>query len=285
MWSDASNGPEPARVEQLSGSTGAQPIAVLRLQQIDSTSLFAKREAKAGRLCSHPMVFIARRQVSGVGRFGRRWESPFGGLWMTLCIPVPASFVSDPANAALGLRIGVACWRAIAKAAEASNRSLDIRLKWPNDIQIGGRKVLGVLTEIVHARTIDGERQAFVFIGVGVNANMGTADLAEDLRATATTLREELGREIDLNQLTTNLIAELVRAIDGAEPLAPVIGQARAHLAGVGAMQQVSLTDGTKITGVLRFLDELGAPIFEIDGQAWTPRTAGALPIVDMTQA
>lgn len=256
-------------------------IPIVRLKRIDSTSLLARREARRGRLCDHPMVFIAERQVAGVGRFGRRWESPAGGVWMTLVLPAGEDVRAGPGLASLGLRIGVACRRAIAGA--VGDAGLDVRLKWPNDVLIDGKKVSGVLTEIV--RTESGSRGSgwYLLIGVGVNANVHVTDLAPEVQASATSLREALGRDVSLEELVASLLVHLPPAALAPGLSAQVLGEARANLFGVGLSQQISLADGTRITGVLRGLDDSGAPVFEVEGRPWTPPPGAAVSVIDLT--
>ena len=128
------------------------PANAIPLHHLDDT---ASTNADARAMIAQaqgPFWVIARTQSAGRGRDGRSWASPPGGLWVTLAWPL-ASCPPDVLDG-LGLRIGVALCRAIARFAP------DARLKWPNDILIKGAKVAGVLTEVV-----DG----WIVIGCGVN--------------------------------------------------------------------------------------------------------------------
>jgi BirA family transcriptional regulator, biotin operon repressor / biotin---[acetyl-CoA-carboxylase] ligase len=99
---------------------------------------------------------IARQQRAGRGQRGQRWQSPLGGLYLSLVLQpeVPAS--SAPQLALAG------AWGI---AASLNNLGLPVQLKWPNDLVADGRKLAGVLTE---TRVNRGQVVAAV-MGVGLN--------------------------------------------------------------------------------------------------------------------
>jgi BirA family biotin operon repressor/biotin-[acetyl-CoA-carboxylase] ligase len=78
----------------------------------------------------------------------------------------------------------------------------DVTLKWPNDVQIRGKKVSGILTEM---RTSATEGVSFVVAGVGINVNIKRADFDESFRDIATSLAEEAGINISRLDLTVKL--------------------------------------------------------------------------------
>lgn len=105
-------------------------------------------------------VVLADRQTAGRGRSGRRWASEGGrGIWMTV-IERP----NDPAAVeVLSIRLGLRAARVLDRYTPAP-----VRLKWPNDLFVGGGKVAGILIEARwRARRID-----WVAIGVGVNVRL-----------------------------------------------------------------------------------------------------------------
>jgi len=191
------------------------PRTTVRLDSTDSTSALARRRIAAGDLSGHGAVFVAATQTNGVGRLGRAWASPRGGLWCTLAQPIDPAAVEG-----LGLRVGEAMCAAIQTALVRAGSAARVVMKQPNDALIEGRKVAGVLTEILAPtrpeRPVSGTKWALV--GVGINANFAYSDLPEPLRATATTLRdclriERIQRDIDLEALLADLTERLTAAI------------------------------------------------------------------------
>ncbi|MGH7519281.1 MAG: biotin--[acetyl-CoA-carboxylase] ligase [Gemmatimonadales bacterium] len=129
--------------------------AVHRFERVGSTQDEAHRLAAAGAAAG--TAIVAARQSTGRGSRGRDWESPVGGLWM--------SVISRPAAGAgaelLSLRAGLAT----ADALEALGGLPPIELKWPNDVLLDGRKLGGILCE---ARW-QGDALAWVAVGIGLN--------------------------------------------------------------------------------------------------------------------
>ncbi len=242
-------------------------IPIVRFSEIESTSGFARAEIAAGRLTA-PTVVVATRQTGGLGRFKRPWASPDGGLWMSLAWPCLESELQERLDG-LGLRVGVACLRAVRRIIGASERVPPVRLKWPNDVVIAGKKVLGVLTEVVHAPA--GARTAWIIVGVGVNANFDTRDLPEALRDHSTTLQAELGHRIDAIALETDLLAELHGALVARGVSRELLVEAIAALHGLDRDTTVTLPDGTRVSGVLKGLNEHGIAVLDIDGRVFVP--------------
>src|SRR5438552_3232297 len=89
-----------------------------RLDEVDSTNSHARRMIiERPRPCESARIFVARTQTAGRGRLGRAWASPEGGLWCTFLWPLPCGDARGGNPHAsldgLGLRVGVACTRAI----------------------------------------------------------------------------------------------------------------------------------------------------------------------------
>ena len=156
---------------------------------IGSTNDRARELAEAG---AEPYtVVIAEEQSAGRGREGRRWESPPGsGLWMSVVAP-PREVAARPL---VPLRAGLAVCRAI----EAAAPGVQAGLKWPNDVQIGGLKVAGILCEA---------GAGGVVIGIGVNVRPGA--LSPRLADIAVALEEAAGATVDRAALAAEIIREL----------------------------------------------------------------------------
>ena len=160
---------------------------------LPSTNERAKELARQGM--EHGTVVLAERQSAGHGRMQRRWESPRGGLWMSVILK-PKLSLADASK--LTLCTGVAVVDALKKVCK-----LEIGIKWPNDLVYGGQKIAGILGEVV------GEWNTVqtMVIGIGVNANLNRQDLSKDLMAT--TLQEIVGVKLDLNVLAAAILERL----------------------------------------------------------------------------
>jgi BirA family biotin operon repressor/biotin-[acetyl-CoA-carboxylase] ligase len=101
-------------------------------------------------------VVIAEEQTAGRGREGRTWHSPAGGVWLGILL--------RPGRAELGV-ISVRVGLAVADAVDALLGRVETRLKWPNDVVLGERKLAGILCE----GRWHGEAPQWLAVGVGVN--------------------------------------------------------------------------------------------------------------------
>jgi BirA family biotin operon repressor/biotin-[acetyl-CoA-carboxylase] ligase len=164
--------------------------------EIDSTQRLARERARAG--APEGTVVVAETQTQGRGRLGRTWHSPPGvNLYCTIVLRPERPPAVAPQ---LALVAGLAVADAVREAS-----GLDARVKWPNDVLVGGRKVAGVLTEMEGSL----ERVAFVLVGIGVNVNGAQASFPPAIRRTATSLRAASGRAVDRAAFTGALLAAL----------------------------------------------------------------------------
>ncbi|MGD9690369.1 MAG: biotin--[acetyl-CoA-carboxylase] ligase [Phycisphaerales bacterium] len=155
-------------------------MRLLTFEAVDSTQLEARRALDAGLLPIEPVAVLARTQHAGRGRDGRGWQSPPGGVWMTVCVPLEPGQRPSPR---LGLDLGLAVHGVCAAAALELGRPEPVRLKWPNDIMLADRKLAGLLAEVVaHAG------RSWVLAGIGVNLAVRPQDLSAEVRAAAATL-------------------------------------------------------------------------------------------------
>lgn len=236
--------------------------------EIDSTSLHARRLVERGEAGEGPLIIAAATQTGGIGRMGKPWSSPRGGLWFTL---VWKPLRRMPALVeGLGVRIGVAVVEGL-RAAAGSEHADRLKLKWPNDVLIEGRKVCGVLTETAGAGA-----DLRVLVGIGVNVRFDAAAIPEHLRERTTTLREAIGRELEPEALLAEVVPRVGHAIDAQWPDAGLIERANAMLHGLGTGQVGVLEDGTADFGVFTGLDSLGVPVVR------TSRGTGRLPTTAM---
>ncbi|MDR3638489.1 MAG: biotin--[acetyl-CoA-carboxylase] ligase [Isosphaeraceae bacterium] len=158
--------------------------------RVSSTNDLATRASASS--ANDGLVVLAEEQTSGRGRHGRTWSAPpRSSLLMSVLLFPSDLLISNGWLTALG---------AVATAeVVAAWTSLETRIKWPNDVRVGGRKIAGVLVE----------RGAGAVIGIGLNANLTLDDLTPDLQKTATSLRILTGQPVDRSELARRLIARL----------------------------------------------------------------------------
>lgn len=141
-------------------------------------------------------VIISEKQTAARGRSGKAWESPLGGVWLSIVLNPHVDHSKLPL---ITLATGVA----VAKTLERIGVE-NPEIKWPNDIMINGKKVCGILTEaIAKFNTIEN-----VIIGVGIDANLDLDEFPEELKAGTTTLEKELGRKGSENLLIKLFLEE-----------------------------------------------------------------------------
>lgn len=153
-------------------------------------------------------VAVTEHQTAGRGRVGRRWEdAPGTALLLSLLLRPP-----DTAGAP---QLSLVCALAVAECVEATT-GLEARVRWPNDVLVGGRKVAGILLE--------GHEDAVV-CGIGVNVSQTEAALPRDARTPAASLRTLTGREQDRAALLVLLLERLESRYDTwlAGGLAPML--------------------------------------------------------------
>ncbi len=168
------------------------------LAEAASTNDVAREWALAGAPAG--AVVSAARQSQGRGRRERRWDSPAGtGLYASFILR-PGWLAEEAPN--LAILAGMAAYRALGKAGVPS-----LRVKWPNDILAGGRKICGVLVE---PRIGEG-RIEFAVVGIGMNVGQAPEDFPPELRDTATSCRVE-GAAISVDGLLEHLVESLREA-------------------------------------------------------------------------
>ena len=167
------------------------PVTVCAFDEIDSTNNEAKRRAEADR--GRAVLYVTDHQTAGRGRRGHDFYSPKGsGLYFTLSLPLSA----QPADIQV-----MTCVAAVAtcEAIEALTNTKP-RIKWVNDILIDGKKVAGILTELVS----DGQnRPLSVIIGIGIN--LTTDHFPAEFAATAGCVGK-----VDPNRLCAAIVDHLI---------------------------------------------------------------------------
>ena len=157
---------------------------------VGSTMDEARAAGRAG--APHGLVILADEQTAGRGRFGRRWVAPAGAnLTFTVLV--------RPDLARLE-RLSIAAAVAVADALHERTAVAPV-FKWPNDVQVDGRKLAGILVET----ELDGDRPAFALVGIGLNVNVETQSEPE-IAALAVSLRDLLGTVVAREELLASVL-------------------------------------------------------------------------------
>jgi BirA family transcriptional regulator, biotin operon repressor / biotin---[acetyl-CoA-carboxylase] ligase len=206
------------------------------LPEIDSTNTELMRRARAGR--SEPLLLVAQRQTAGRGRLGRGWQSRPG----------------DSLTFSLGLALAPADWSGLSLAVGVSVAETlhpDIRIKWPNDLWLGERKLAGILIETATAAA--GGAARFAVIGVGINI----ARPEDAALATAPAWLRELLPQADASAVLLRIAPPLVRTLQLFEQAGYAPFRARFAARDLLQGREVLLSDG--LAGVAAGTDERGA--------------------------
>ena len=172
----------------------ALPLRIEAHATLPSTNARLMELARAGAPAG--TVVIAAEQTAGRCRLGRFWQSPPGGIWLSLLLHPCRAPEEIPA---LALTLGLAVAEAVAPYAGRCA----VRLKWPNDLLACERKLAGLLLE----STAAADGHLAVVVGLGLNA----AVQPELLPPTAVSLTELRGADVPLATLAASVLREMRR--------------------------------------------------------------------------
>ena len=222
---------------------------------IDSTTKVARNMCIGGNHESlNGTVIIAEEQTGGVGRLGRAWSSPRGGLWISIILK-PKIDMGHLFTVTMAASIAIA--RAIKR-----ETGIGALIKWPNDIYIGDRKVGGLLVEI----SAETDKINYCIIGIGIDVNVRQEDFPEDMVTPITSISAETGNEI-------NRAALLARILRGFEQRYKLLEEEE-YTSIITEWKSLSLTLDKRVqiktlkkayTGVAIDIDEHGALIIRKD--------------------
>ena len=238
------------------------PASIVRLDTVDSTQSVAFGLAERG--AADRTVVVADQQLAGRGRRGRIWRAPAGTSLLASIIVRPR--LPQALLPTFSPMTAVATAEALRRVAPVA-----ARVKWPNDVLVGGKKIAGILLE---------SRAPVIIIGVGVN--LGQREFPPELAGRATSVALETGRAPDRE----TMLAALLEEFDA--------WRARLEREGFGAVREqwrmLSDTLGRHValdgvTGIAVDLDVDGALLIDAAGTvrrviageiAWDEATAGS---------
>lgn len=172
---------------------------IIHLKETDSTNTYAKALLKKGELSAPFALVFADNQTKGRGRLGRNWESREGD---TLCMSLIAPYPFKPA---ITLLSALAVYKTLTKIYKEVKK--DLKIKWPNDLVVGSKKLCGILTESTDKVAV---------IGIGINLN--STSFSDDISHKATSLKLLTNKDyeaFDLAQRLTENLVNILKETDG----------------------------------------------------------------------
>jgi BirA family biotin operon repressor/biotin-[acetyl-CoA-carboxylase] ligase len=211
---------------------------------------------------------VAEEQTEGRGRLGRVWVAPPGSSLLVSVVLRPPI-----ATDAVWLTVAAAGVALAAAVDEVAPGAAPAGLKWPNDLELGGRKAAGLLAE-AH---LEGERLAAVLLGMGVNVTQGAADLPAEVADRATSVSLAAGAPVDRAAL---LAAWAGRFLGGYQALCAgrpgeVLAAYRERLVTVGRRVRAERVGAGPVVGTAVDLTPTGALVVQTDSGARVEVTAG----------
>ena len=165
-------------------------------KEVMSTNTVAKFFAE--NKVSDGTVIISEKQTNAKGRSGKPWDSPLGGVWLSIILNPRIDYSKLPM---ITLATGVA----VAKTLERLGIE-DVEIKWPNDVLVSDKKIAGILCETV----MRGNNFKGLVLGVGVNLNSNIENLSL-IDKSATALNLEIGRDVNISDFLDELLEEFFK--------------------------------------------------------------------------
>jgi BirA family transcriptional regulator, biotin operon repressor / biotin---[acetyl-CoA-carboxylase] ligase len=158
---------------------------------VNSTNATARDLAETGAV--EGTIVLARTQQQGRGRFTRTWESPEGGLYLSMILRpnLPAEKSSLLSFIA-----------ALAAVKTMRGYGIFATIKWPNDVRVNGRKIAGILLESGGK----GQRIEYVVVGIGINLAVDLTELSAAIQTKSTTMEHELKQPVDFQEFLKSFI-------------------------------------------------------------------------------
>lgn len=214
-----------------------------------------------------PLLVLTELQTAGRGRGTNRWWSGAGALTFSVLLATEPAQLPPQRWPLVSLTVGYAVCKALEEllARGVPRTELptlpQVRLKWPNDVYIEGRKICGILVEVPR------DRPGRLLCGVGVNVNNSTAEAPTELQSLATSLHDLTGRQFNLTDVLIEILQRLAVRLEPDDLWNAQIRDGwrqRCLLTG----QTIQIDLGVRQTvGVCQGIDDLGALLLDVEGK------------------
>ena len=227
---------------------------IYSFKELDSTNEFSKTLTNA----DEGTVVIADRQKQGKGRLGRNWYSPEEGLWF--------SIILKPKDKTLPLQmiIGVAVCDVL------KTLGMNANLKWPNDVLIGTKKIVGILAE---------NKDDTMILGIGLNLNI--QEFPEEIKNTASSLFLETGHMFDKKEtleLLFNKIEQKYRELEQGK-IQELLNEWRNYSVTLGKLVEIKMPNEI-LQGKAVDIDKNGVLLLELPSGSIRKIFAGECSII-----
>lgn len=177
------------------------PVCPARvLETVDSTNLEAKRWALEG--APHGALVVAARQSAGRGRLGRSFQSPPGGLYMSMVLRPQAH--QGQSAVLVTTAAAVAACRAVSALC-----GIELSIKWVNDLFLGEKKVCGILTEA--GTGVENGAIEYMVVGIGINHTTRPEEFPPGVAELASSLFPDGHAPVTRARLAAGIVRELAR--------------------------------------------------------------------------
>ena len=234
---------------------------------VDSSNNLAKALANEG--CENGLLVVAEEQGAGKGRLSRGWISPYAkGIWFSVVLKPPFFFFFASKCTLLDAVAGV---RAINKIA-----GVHAAIKWPNDVLLLGRKLVGILTEM----NAEFGHINYVVIGTGINTNATPDDYPDEVKSLAVSVCDAATEPFTRVQLLCDILKNMEDLYETAvkEGFGPVLDEWRKYSCTLGQEVKVIAPDMTYY-GTAVDIDEEGLLIVRKENGALEKVVAGDVSI------
>ena len=234
---------------------------IILFDELPSTNSKAKELARNGG--EEGTVIIAKVQKKGRGRFEREWESPEGGLYLSVILRPEMS--PDKATL-LPLVASLAVFDAI------KSYGLSAKIKWPNDIRVNRKKIAGILLESEAVRN----RLEYAVLGVGINLNTDINSFSRELKDDVTSLAQELDIVVDYQQFLEKLLSAIETRYSTFSngDFNTILGEWKRHSDTIGRKVKI-ITSTDEIIGKAYDVDQSGFLIIATDSDEHKIITSG----------
>jgi BirA family biotin operon repressor/biotin-[acetyl-CoA-carboxylase] ligase len=231
--------------------------------ELPSTNDLALELAVAAPAAELPLLVVAGRQTSGRGRGDHRWWSTDGALTFSLVLDTEALQLQPRRWPRISLATGIAVANTVRSQLPLESKSnqkmpgSEVRVKWPNDVFVNGRKICGILTENVS------QLPHRLVIGIGLNVNNSWHDAPDELQKIGISLVDLSDRQFSRQVILVELLQRLYQALtDLALDVFPLTEAWRALCLLEGHTVTVEV-GGKRTTGVCHGIDDDGALLLQ----------------------